>query len=67
MTRQAQIFRVQYIGCSGIIKEVEIAARNTGEAIRVAREAMWPPKAVSLRLVDTLGQEVFEEQKADLG
>ena len=66
MTRQSQIFRARYIGYSGVITEVEIAAQNTGEAIRSAREAVWPPKAVALRLVDTLGREVFEEQKADL-
>ena len=65
MTRRAQIFRVRYVDYSGIIKEVELAARNTDEAIRAAREAAWPPKAVALRLVDAQGREVFEEQKAD--
>ena len=34
MTRQAQTFRVRYIGYSGIIKEVEIAARNTARPFK---------------------------------
>jgi hypothetical protein len=64
MTRQAQQFRVRYVGRSGTVHEVEIAARDTAEAIRAAREAQWPPKAVGFRLIDTEGQEVFEQLKS---
>jgi hypothetical protein len=66
MTRQAQQFRVRYIGRSGTVHEVEIAARDTADAIRAAREAPWPPKAVGFRLIDTEGQEVFEQLKSVL-
>jgi hypothetical protein len=66
MTRHTQIFRIRYIGQSGTIREIEIGALDTSEAIHAAREARWPPKAVAFRLIDTLGREVFEQQKADL-
>jgi hypothetical protein len=44
-----------------MVHEVEIAVRDTAEAIRAAREAQWPPKAVGFRLIDTEGREVFEQ------
>jgi len=47
MTSQTQQFRVRYFGRSNTVLEVETAARDTAEAIREAREAQWPPKAVS--------------------
>ena len=66
MKRQAQQFRVRYFGRSGTVHEVEIAADDTAEAIRAAREARWPQKAVGFRLIDTEGREVFEQLKPDL-
>ena len=66
MTSQTQQFRVRYVGRSGRVYEVEIAAHDTAEAIRTAREAHWPPKAVGFRLIDTEGREVFAQLKSDL-
>jgi hypothetical protein len=66
MIHRAQQFRVRYVGPWGTVHEVEIAAFDTDEAIRVAREARWPPRAVGFRLIDTEGREVFEQLKSDL-
>ena len=61
MTRQGRQFRVRYFGRSGSVHEVEIAARDTADAIRAAREAQWPPGSVGFRVIDTEGREVFEQ------
>ena len=66
MTSQTQQFRVRYFGRSNTLLEVETAARDTAEAIREAREAQWPPKAVGFSLIDAEGREVFEQLKSDL-
>ena len=66
MTRQVQRFRVRYFGQFGTLNDVEISARDMATAIRAAREAQWPPKAIGFRLVDIEGHEVFEQLKSDL-
>jgi hypothetical protein len=65
MTRQVQRFRVRYFGQFETLHDVEISARDTATAIRAAREAQWPPKAIGFRLVNIEGGEVFEELRAD--
>jgi hypothetical protein len=57
MTRHAQLFRIRFIGRSGTVHEVAIAARDAVEAIRAAREVNGRKKA--LRLIDTVGREFF--------
>ena len=66
MTLQAQRFRVRYFGSSGTLYDVEITARDAAAAIRAAREAQWPQKAIGFRLIDIEGREVFEHLRADL-
>jgi hypothetical protein len=66
MTRQVQRFRVRYFGQFETLHDVEISARDTATAIRAAREAQWPPKAIGFCLVDVEGREVFEQLKSDL-
>jgi hypothetical protein len=65
MARRVQRFRVRYIGRSGTVREIDLAARDLAEAIREAREAQWPPNAAGFRLIDTEGLEVFEQLKFD--
>ncbi len=65
MTHQVQRFRARYFGQSGMLLDVQISARDTAAAIRAAREAEWPPKAIGFRLVDIEGREVFEQLKSD--
>jgi len=65
MAHRLQLFRVRFFGWSGTVLEVEISARDAIEAVRMAREAKWPPTAVAFRLIDTDGREVFEQPKAD--
>lgn len=48
-----------------MLLDVQISARDTAAAIRAAREAEWPPKAIGFRLVDIEGREVFEQLKSD--
>lgn len=66
MTHRVQRFRVRYFGRFEPLHDVEISARDTATAIRAAREAQWPPKAIGFRLVDIEGREVFEQLKSDL-
>jgi hypothetical protein len=65
MTHHVQRFRVRYFGRFEPLHDVEISARDTATAIRAAREAQWPPKAIGFRLVDIEGREVFEQLKSE--
>ena len=65
MAHQLQLFRVRFFGWWGAVQEIEILAKDAIEAVRVAREAKWPPTAVAFRLIDTDGREIFEQAKAD--
>jgi hypothetical protein len=64
MTRPNHKYRVRYFGQVGALHDVEIAAKDTAMAIRAAREAQWPPRAIGFRIVDDQGREVCEELRA---
>jgi hypothetical protein len=66
MTRQKQGFRVRYFGQFETLHDVEISARDAATALRAAREAQWPPKAIGFQLVDVEGREVFEQLKSNM-
>jgi hypothetical protein len=66
-----QRFRLQFFGVGAdhgpiVLTETEIQAPDASGAIRAAAEAIWPPQAIGLRVLDLEGQEVFERLKADL-
>jgi len=66
-----QRFRLQFVGVGAdhgpaVVTETEIQASDASSAIREAVEALWPPRAIRLRLLDLEGREIFERLKADL-
>jgi hypothetical protein len=66
-----QRFRLQFFGVGAdlgpaIVTETEIQAPDASGAIRAAVEAVWPPRAVGLRVLDLEGREIFERLKADM-
>ena len=65
-----QRFRLQFFGvgsdlCPAVLAETEIQAADASGAIRAAAEAVWPPRAVGLRVLDLEGREIFERLRAD--
>jgi hypothetical protein len=66
-----QRFRLQFFGVGAdlgpaALAETEIQAPDASGAIRAAVEAVWPPQAVGLRVLDLEGREIFERLKADM-
>jgi hypothetical protein len=66
-----QRFRLQFFGVGpdfgpAVLAETEIQASDAAGAIRAAAEAIWPSRAVGLRVLDLEGREIFERLKADL-
>jgi len=66
-----QRFRLQFFGVGAdlgpaVLTETEIQAPDASGAIRTAVEAVWPPRAVGLRVLDLEGREIFERLKADM-
>ena len=66
-----QRFRLQFFGVGAdlgpaVLTETEIQASDASGAIRAAAEAVWPPRAAGLRVLDLEGREIFERLKADL-
>lgn len=71
LSNRAQRFRLQFFSVGAdlgptVLTETEIQAADASVAIREAAATDWPPRAVSLRLLDPEGREVFERLKADL-
>jgi hypothetical protein len=65
-----QRFRLQFFAVAGdlgptIVAETDIRAADASDAIRVAAEAPWPPRAIGVRVLDREGREIFEQLKAD--
>jgi hypothetical protein len=66
-----QRFRLQFFGVGAdlgpaILTETEIQAPDASGAILAAAQAIWPPRAVGLRVLDLEGREIFERLKADM-
>ncbi|HEY1863306.1 MAG TPA: hypothetical protein VGG77_06365 [Roseiarcus sp.] len=71
LAARPQRFRLQFFGVGvdlgpTLLTETEIQAPDASVAIREAAATIWPPRAVSLRLLDLEGREIFERLKADL-
>jgi hypothetical protein len=71
LAARPQRFRLQFFGVGAghgpaVLTETEIQAADASVAIREAIAAIWPPRAVGLRLLDLEGREIFERLKADL-
>jgi hypothetical protein len=63
-------FRLQFFAVAGdhgptVVAESDIRAADASDAIRAAADAVWPPRAIGLRVLDREGYEIFEQLKAD--
>ncbi len=57
-------FRIQFLDESPrVIREVAADARNAAGAIALVVDVDWPPRAVTMRMLDVDGREVHSEIK----
>ena len=60
----AMRYRIQFLDRSAnVTLELTLNARTLAGAIVVAKEDDWPPRAVTLRILDANGLEVYAETK----
>ena len=59
-------YRIQFLdGRANVIRELTADARNAVGAIALVTDIDWPPRAVSLRVLDLDGREVHSEVEGD--
>jgi hypothetical protein len=59
-------FRIQFLdGSARVIRELHADARNAAGAIALVADIDWPPRAVTLRVLDQDGREVHSKVKGD--
>jgi hypothetical protein len=59
-------FRIQFLeGSAHVIRELHADARNAVSAIKLVRDIDWPPRAVTMRVLDLDGREVHSKVKGD--
>ena len=59
-------YRIQFLdGSASVVRELTADARNAIGAVALVAEIDWPPRAVSLRVLDADGREVHSATKAD--
>jgi hypothetical protein len=61
-------YRIQFLdGRANVIRELTADARNSVGAIALVTDIDWPPRAVTMRVLDADGREVHSEVKGDTG
>jgi hypothetical protein len=59
-------YRIQFLdGSANVIRELTADARNSVGAIALVTDIDWPPRAVTMRVLDADGREVHWEVKGD--
>jgi hypothetical protein len=59
-------FRIQFLdGSAHVVRELHADARNAASAIELVRDIDWPPRAVTMRVLDLDGREVHSKVKGD--
>jgi hypothetical protein len=59
-------FRIEFPdGSARVIRELFADARNAVGAIELVRDIDWPPRAVTMRVLDVDGREVHSEIKGE--
>ena len=59
-------FRIQFLdGSARVIRELHADARNAASAIELVRDIDWPPRAVTMRVLDLDGREVHSKVNGD--
>ena len=60
-------YRIQFLDRSAnVIREWSANAQDVAGAIKLIVDADWPPRAVTMRVLDAYGREVHSERKGDL-
>ncbi len=60
-------FRIQFLdGSARVIRELFADARNAVGAIGLVADVDWPPRAVTMRMLDPDGREVHSKVKGDI-
>jgi hypothetical protein len=59
-------FRIQFLdGSARVMREMFADARNAVGAIALVADIDWPPRAVTIRVLDLEGREVHSKVKGD--
>jgi hypothetical protein len=59
-------FRVQFLdGRANVLRELTADARNAASAISLVADWDWPPRVVTMRVLDADGREVHSAIKGD--
>ena len=55
-------YRIQFLdGRANVIRELTADARNAAGAVALLADIDWPPRAVTMRVLDAEGREVYSE------
>ena len=59
-------YRIQFLdGRANVIRELTADARTATNALSLIVDTDWPPRAVTIRVLDTDGREVHSAIKGD--
>ncbi len=59
-------FRIQFLdGAANVIREWSANAQTVAGAVALIVDADWPPRAVTMRVLDAYGREVHSESKGE--
>ena len=58
-------YRIQFLDARrNVLREMTAGARSITSAIELIVDADWPPRAISMRVLDAYGREVHSAAKA---
>jgi hypothetical protein len=59
-------YRIQFLdGRANVIRELTADARNAAGAVALVAEIDWPPRAISMRVLDADGREIHSANRGD--
>ena len=59
-------YRIQFFdGAGNVVREWSASTHNVADAIKLIVDADWPPRAVSMRVLDANGREVHSATRGD--
>ena len=59
-------YRIQFLdGQANVIRELTATARNAVGAVALVADTDWPPRAITMRVLDGDGREVHSKVKGD--
>jgi hypothetical protein len=59
-------YRIQFLdGSANVLREWSASARSVAGAVSLAADTDWPPRAVTMRVLDANGKEVHSAIKGD--